>query len=178
MVPKPESATELAARRRATRNPTPVTTMPAGAPPAPVATGVPDRVVASRALVAAHLGAGGPAALAGGVFAGRPAILEPMPATAAVLPQDADYVTAACDAEEAMVPPGCYTPVTRLLWHKGYRIRRDLYDAVLAEHARNTAAGAPTTAAPAALPPGVTDVPATMLVNRVDPVIPGAPVQP
>lgn len=177
MVTKPESATELAARRRATRNPTP-TPMAAGALPAPVAATVPDRVVASRTLVAAHVGAGGPAAPTGGVFAGRPAILEPMPATAAVLPQDADYVTAACDAEESMVPPGCYTPVTRLLWHKGYRVRRDLYDAVLAEHARNTAVGAPTAAAPAALPPGVTDVPATMLVNRVDPVTPGAPVQP
>ncbi|MBA2695557.1 MAG: hypothetical protein H0U62_06855 [Actinobacteria bacterium] len=177
MVTKPESATELAARRRATRNPTP-TPMAAGASPAPVAATVPNRVVASRTLVAAHVGAGGPAAPTGGVFAGRPAILEPMPATAAALPQDADYVTAACDAEESMVPPGCYTPVTRLLWHKGYRVRRDLYDAVLAEHALNTAAGAPTTAAPAGLPPGVTDVPATMLVNRVDPVIPGAPVQP
>ena len=177
MVTKPESATELAARRRATRNPTP-TPMAAGASPAPVAATVPDRVVASRALVAAHLGAGGPAAPTGGVFAGRPAILEPMPATAAALPQDADYVTAACDAEESMVPPGCYTPVTRLLWQRGYRIRRDLYDAVLAEHARNTAAGAPTTAAPAALPPGITDVPPTMLVNRVDPISPGAPAQP
>jgi len=177
MVTKPESATELAARRRATRNPTP-TPMAAGALPAPVAATVPNRVVASRALVAAHVGAGGPAAPTGGVFAGRPAILEPMPATAAALPQDADYVTAACDAEESMVPPGCYTPVTRLLWQRGYRIRRDLYDAVLAEHARNTAAGAPTAAAPAALPPGVTDVPATMLVNRVDPVLPGAPAQP
>jgi len=144
--------------------------------PAPVGGAVPTHVVASRALVAAHLGAGGPAYATGGVFADRPLILEPVPATAAALPvDDGNYAIAECDADEAMTPPGCYTPVSRLLWRRGYRVRRDLYEAVLAAHAAGVVTGTETAAAPAALPPGVDQVPATMVAVTHPPVTPTTP---
>lgn len=156
----------LAARRRGKKAQTgPPAPVPGGTPAA-VAGAVPHQVVASRTLVSAHLGAEGPPNATGGVFlSGRPLILEPQPTSAVALPDDADYVIAECDAEESMVPSGCITPISRTLWFKGYRIRRDLYEAVLAAHAAAVADGRATDAAPAQMPEGRDAVPATVLAN-------------
>lgn len=41
----------------------------------------------------------------------------------------AGYVIAEQDAIESVVPRGCTTEVSRVLWHKGDRVRRDVHEA-------------------------------------------------
>lgn len=37
------------------------------------------------------------------------------------------YVLAEQDASEQITPPGCTTPIVRVLWHKGNHVRKDAY---------------------------------------------------
>jgi len=37
------------------------------------------------------------------------------------------YVVAEFDATETFTPPGCVTPITRVLWHAGNQVRKDAY---------------------------------------------------
>lgn len=148
-----------------------------GAAPMAVQGVVPNHVVASRTLVSAHLGASGPPNMTGGIFAPeRPLILEARPTGVLALPQDdADgYVVADCDASESYVPAGCYTPISRILWFKGYRIRADLYKAVMDEHAARTATGDALAAPPAELPLGRDQLPPEVIAANAEPE-PGAP---
>jgi len=44
------------------------------------------------------------------------------------------YVTAEFGATETILPPGCTTPISRVLWHKGNQVRRDAYELYLEKH--------------------------------------------
>lgn len=160
----PASTADVAARRRNRKSAVPAE-HPTGAPPAPVDGTTPVAVIASRTTVSGFV-TGSPARPVGGVWMGEPLVLETMPgAVGGIAPENPRYVIAACDAEEHVVPPGCYTPVSRLLWRRGYRVRRDLYERVMAEHAARVAADIATVAPPAALPPGIDAPPADALVD-------------
>lgn len=165
----PESTASIAARRRQGRQ-TPTTdsaAVPTGAAPAPVGGEPPVSVIASRTLVSSFH-TGGPARPVGGLWNGKPLVVEVGSAGfAGVVPHDPDYVVADCDAQESMVPPGCYTPVSRTLWVRGQRVRRDLYEAVMAAHAGRAADGTATVAPPAALPEGRDAVPADVIAGEV-----------
>lgn len=50
------------------------------------------------------------------------------------------YVIAEFDATETIYPPGCTTPISRVLWHKGNQVRRDAYELFLEKSGRATAA--------------------------------------
>lgn len=151
-----DSAAGIAARRRNRKSARPAE-HPTGAAPEPVNGTDPVAVVASRTLVSDVAGASTPARPTGGVWLGEPLVLETSPyAVGGVTVESPTYVVADCDASEQMVPPGCKTPVARILWRKGNRVRRDLYEAVMGAHAAKVAAGQdPAAAEPAALPPGV-----------------------
>lgn len=57
------------------------------------------------------------------------------------------YVISEFDAGETMIPPGCRTGITRTLWHKGNRVRKDAYAAYLSKYGNpNDAAQEPATA--------------------------------
>ena len=45
-----------------------------------------------------------------------------------------DYQVSAFDATEQILPWGCKTPITRLLWRAGQHVRRDVYQTYLNEH--------------------------------------------
>ena len=173
--PGPVNAAELAAARRAARSTAPAP-HPTGAAPAPVDGVAPVSVIASQTTVSGF-GSGGPARPVGGVWAGRPLVLETSPnAVGGVIPDDPIYVVADCDAQIQTIPPNCVTPVSRTLWHRGMRVRRDLYEAVMAEHAERAAAGTAGEPFDAALPAESDVVPVDTLAAgvRVNAVQPGA----
>lgn len=47
------------------------------------------------------------------------------------------YVVAEFDATETIYPPGCTTPISRVLWHKGNQVRRDAYALFLERYGRS-----------------------------------------
>lgn len=161
----------VASRRRNTkRRPAAgADTTPAGAPPALVDGDPTTTLVVSRTLVSSHLGAAGPPLPGRGTkFTDQaPLVLESQPVTGDAYAADERYVVAACDAEESHVPPGCTTPVSRLLWFAGDRVLRTFYDDVMAAHAARAADGIATDAQPAALPAGRDALP----VDAVTPVV-------
>lgn len=169
-TPDTDTAASVAARRRKAKSPTTGPAQPGAVPAATPGSG--GVVLASRTLVSAH-GAGGPARPVGGVWTGRPLVLETVPgapsAVAGVIVDDPAYVVATCDAHESYVPPGCYTAVSKILWSAGNRVRKDLYDAVLAEHAARVAAGTATDPHPVALPPGIEAPPADTITAPAPP---------
>lgn len=162
--PADETAAAIAARRRAAIAPADQAP-PAGPAPAAVGGRPPISVVASRTLVS-QIAGHGPMRPAGGVWADRPLVIEVAPiGFNGVTPTDPEYVVAQCDAEESVVPPGCRTPTSRVLWQRGMQVRRDLYDAVLAEHERKAAQGRATAADPARLPEGRDAVPPQVVAS-------------
>lgn len=46
------------------------------------------------------------------------------------------YVISEFDAGETMIPAGCTTAITRTLWQKGHRVRRDAYAAYIAKYGK------------------------------------------
>ena len=166
-----DTTATLAARRRQTRRPTRTDAVPTGDAPAPVDGQDTVAVIASRTLVSSFT-SGSPVRPTGGVWLGKPLVLETHPSGfAGVIPEDPDYVVADCDAQESMTPPGCYTAINRTLWHRGMRVRRDLYEAVMAAHAQRAADGTALTAPPATLPDGAATVPADAIAGQA----PGEP---
>lgn len=164
------TATLAARRRQARKRPDPAA-VPTGEAPAPVGGEQPVAVIASRTLVAAH-SSGGLGRPVGGVWTGKPLVLETSPSGfAGVIPEDPEYVIADCDAQETMIPPNCRTPVNRTLWHRGMRVRRDLYEAVMAAHRERAATGQALTAPAAEMPAGADAVPADVIAGEV----PGEP---
>lgn len=159
-----ESADGIAARRRHRKAAKPAE-HPTGAAPQPVRGAEPVAVVASRTLVSSVSGASTPARPTGGVWLGEPLVLETQPhAVGGVAVESPLYVIADCDAEERVVPPNCRTATVRTLWRRGNRVRRDLYEAVMAAHAAKLAAGQdPSEAEPAGLPEGVDQLPAEVI---------------
>jgi hypothetical protein len=49
-------------------------------------------------------------------------------------PLSKHYVTAGFSATESILPPGCTTPISRVLWHKGNQVRRDAYELYLEKY--------------------------------------------
>lgn len=154
-----DDAANVAARRRGAKA-APRTTVSPGAAPAPVerasaATGqtvaaaAPDSIVVSRTVLAEHVLATDGVVAFGDPGARYTAILSPGSAT----PLRGDYVQATCDVYEAMIPLRATSPVERLLWRRGWLIRRDVHESVLAAHAVAVAEGTAGTARPAALDP-------------------------
>lgn len=160
-----DTAASIAARRRQSRRRPDPAAVPLGDAPAPVDGATPVSVIASRTLVSSF-STGGLGRPVGGVWLGKPLVVETHPTGfAGVVPEDPDYVIADCDAQESMTPPGCYTPVNRTLWNKGMRVRRDLYEKVMAEHAKRVATGEALTAPPAELPAGRDELPADVIAS-------------
>lgn len=161
-----DTTAALAARRRTSRRSKPdPTAVPTGQPPAPVAGEAPVAVIASRTLVSSF-SSGGLGRPIGGVWTGKPLVIEVAPSGfSGVIPHDPDYVVADCDAQESMVPWRCYTPVNRTLWRRGMRVRKDLYDAVMAAHRERAEAGEAHTAPPAELPAGADALPADVIAG-------------
>jgi hypothetical protein len=167
-----EKAAEVAARRRRRKSgeeppplPTPapeVTDKPVD-PNGPMAhrPGQPVLVASSLAATfAAQVYTGLTAARipAGDLYgAGRQPLVQPMSNSYGVIPHADNYVTAEFDAHESMVPQGARQPVSRLLWLKGWRVRKDFYEAVCAR--RSPADQEAARLSPAKLPEGVTDPP-------------------
>lgn len=143
---------------------------PGTAAPAPAADApaTPVTVIVDRTVVQGVEGTNrGPIVPVGGVWLGPPLVSEIAPAGAGgqVVPGGVDYVIADCNADEVLVPPGCITPVAKKLWTVGQRVRRDLYDAVMAAQPGDTPVvvtppGGPV-ADPAAAPDPVADAPVT-----------------
>lgn len=158
------TASDLAAKRRGKRSTTPAE-HPVGEAPAAVHGETPTNVIANRTTVSGF-GSGGPARPVGGVWMGEPLVLTTQPyAPGGRAVESARYVIAECEANEHTIPPNCKTPVVRLLWRKGDRVRRDLYEAVMAEHARRVDAGIADQPIPAALPEGVDQLPADVVAS-------------
>lgn len=192
MSQEDNAAAAAAAKRRATKNrpnQTEAAVTAAVEPtPAPAAPIIPNKpVLVSRAMVAQIIfdaqntsvtGARLPASDGG---YGQPVpiqapLIQPTSNAYGVLPNDREYVTAEFDAIEAMVPEGAKTPVTRVLWQKGWRIHRKLYTAV----AERTSAEAQAEAAAsvAKVPEGANLPPADMVTETASPILsapPGAP---
>lgn len=162
----PESGTAALARNRRKTKAAPTSPVEIARPgeaPAAVAGQTPVAVIASRTLVSSF-NEGGLGRPVGGVWVGKPLIVETAPiGIAGVAPGSNDYVVAVCDASEQVVPPGCVTPTSRLLWKAGMHVRRDLHDAVMAAHAQRAAEGTAGVAQDAALPEGVDGVPVDVL---------------
>lgn len=150
-------AAALAARRRSERGGTPPP-MP-GERPAGEGDGG-GEIIVSRTLMGGFT-QGSPVRPTGGVWAGKPIVLENSPHAPTGVGETSDYVVAAVSATESMVMPGCRTPVSRIAWHAGMRVRRDVYEAAIAEHERRVAEGNAGEPVPAQLPEGVSAVPAS-----------------
>lgn len=158
------AASDLAAKRRGRRNPKPAE-HPVGEAPAQVHGETPPSVIANRTTVSGF-GSGGPARPVGGVWMGEPLVLTTQPyAPGGQAVESPRYVIAECEANEHTIPPNCKTPVVRLLWRKGDRVRRDLYDAVMAEHAKRAEQGVADQPIPAALPEGVDQLPPDVVAS-------------
>lgn len=195
-----EKAAALVAARRRTRKsgaeppPLPATPVldapvaadaPAEAPPA-YRPGQPVLVSAAlHAEFAAHVSTGitGARINAGDLMYGggaaAQALVQPQSTAYGTTPGDENYVVAEFDAEESMVPPGCKTPVSRLLWQKGWKVRKDFYAAVAQR--RSVADQEAARVSPAKLPAGGNQPPAGLInadTPTASPVItpaPGAP---
>jgi hypothetical protein len=106
---------------------------------------------------------------------GSQPLVQPMSTIYGTMPHADNYVIAEFDAEESMVPPGCRTSVSRLLWQRGWRVRKDFYEAV--SQRRSAADQEAARLSPAKLPAGVTEPPAAMVVTPAAEIAttPGAP---
>lgn len=159
------TASTLAARRRQARQAPDPAAVPAGGLPAPVGGEQPVGVIASRTLVSSF-NTGGLGRPTGGIWTGKPLVLETHPSGfAGVIPESPDYVIAECDAQESVTPANCYTPVNRTLWHRGMRVRRDLYEAVMAAHRLRAEEGTALTAPPAEMPEGADALPPEVIAG-------------
>lgn len=102
---------------------------------------------------------------------GQP-LVQPTSNMYGITPRADNYVLAEFDASESMVPVGAKQPVSRLLWRKGWRVRKDFYAEVCKR--RSAADQEAARVSPAALPAGVTDPPAEF-VAEPQASSPGAP---
>lgn len=161
-----DTTASIAARRRQARRQPDPAAVPTGDAPAAVAGETPVGVIASRTLVSSFH-TGGLGRPVGDTWTGKPLVVEVAPSGfAGVIPESPDYVIADCDAQESMTPHRCYTPVNRTLWRKGMRVRRDLYEAVMAAHAQRVADGTVRTAPPAQLPEGRDALPPEVIAGE------------
>jgi hypothetical protein len=87
-------------------------------------------------------------------------------------PHADNYAVAEFDAHESMVPAMAKQPVSRLLWRKGWRVRKDFYEEVCKR--RSPADQEAALMSPAGLPEGVTDPPAEFVAETASPAS-GAP---
>jgi hypothetical protein len=163
-----EQARAVAAQRRRRKSgqePPPLTTPPAGVLDKPVDPSGPPPPPGRPVLVASALVAefaaqtynGLTAAWMPGLQPGYQPLVQPTSNAYGVMPHAQHYVTAEFDADESMVPPGARQPVSRLLWLRGWRVRKDLYDAVCAR--RSEADQEAARLAPAKLPEGADALP-------------------
>lgn len=145
------TAQDLAAKRRAGLD-----TTPAEHPPGePADSGMPGSVIVSRQMLDEAQGNGSPARPVGPAWAGRPVVLQNQPsAPGGRLPQGSLYVIAEFGASSSTIMPGTSTPVTRKEWSPGNLVRRDVYEAVVAEHRTRIAEGRDAEPYDAQLPAG------------------------
>lgn len=102
----------------------------------------------------------------------RQPLVQPTSNMYGTTPHAANYVPAEFDAHETMVPLMAKRPVARLLWRKGWRVRKDFYEEVCKR--LSTADQAAALHSPAPLPEGRTDPPAEFVAETAPPA-PGAP---
>lgn len=94
--------------------------------------------------------------------AGQQPLVQPQSNVYGTNPHEDNYVVAEFDAMESMVPPGCKTPVSRLLWRAGWRVRKDFYTDVTAR--RSPADQEAARLSPAKMPVGVDAPPPELTV--------------
>lgn len=136
------------------------------APAAPT----PVTLIADRSVVEGVAAARGGRAPVGGGWQTPPLVSEIGPVGAGlVVSGDFDYVVADCHADTVTVPPNATTPVSTQLWRAGQRVRRDLYDAVIA--AQGPGAAIVTTPAAEPVVADTATPPVVAPAVAVDPVV-------
>lgn len=128
--PADDATAALAARRRGRKSGRRTAPPPVPAPQAPEAAPgeePPTQIKVSRSALADYL-----LRTDGYREFGRPAgVYEPVLSPGKTVPLRGDYVTADFDAWEELIPLRAKTPVTRLLFRRGWFVRRDVYDEIV-----------------------------------------------